>query len=503
MDLVGWSGTDPCEEVKNQENKIRLRFLNQFHIPFLFNRIYLTRAIYKILIQIWMLFYVLMFVIPKPRFILCQTPPAIPLLLIAKLVCILRGCKMVIDWHNYGYTWLVVNRPNSGFLVKIHQIYEQIFGRFGDFHLCVSKAMKKDLKDRWNIEAHVLYDAPQPFFKRAEVGSMNRLFQRHVQTWGGYGSSYSKINEEEEYQTPKDGERKKLGQKKKPLEENGKVETAFVSSEGVLKVDRPPLLVSSTSYTADEDFDMLLDGLSFCEALVFKEKKKKNLINSSSSSQNNKLQEILFPKKIRMVVTGIGDRLAQFQSEISKRQYQIFEIFTDFLSFRDYALLLGSADLGISLHFSSSKLDLPMKVIDMFGSSLPVLAYRYPCLQDELVKDGYNGYTFENSEQLGQIIFQTLQGFPWDTSKIDLLRSNLESFKKRNWRTEWQIAALPIFGTCQQPSTSTITTNEALKNSKEEMINHSKRSSLQKETKKEKKHRTLGSPSTKHGERNH
>jgi len=188
------------------------------------------------------------------------------------------------------------------------------------------------------------------------------------------------------------------------------------------KKTRPFLLVSSTSWTPDEDFSLLLHALILLDQQI--------TIEKTESAY-----------KIICIVTGKGPQKALYEEKIKQLKLDHIHIRTMWLEAEDYPVLLGCADLGVCLHTSSSGLDLPMKVADMFGSGLPVCAVKFNCI-GELIEENQNGKIFETPAQLCNNLYQLLEN-PVEIAK---LRENItKKSKEERWEKQWSAKIEPLF----------------------------------------------------------
>ena len=125
----------------------------------------------------------------------------------------------------------------------------------------------------------------------------------------------------------------------------------------------------------------------------------------------------------------------------------------------DYPKLMACADLGVSLHTSTSGMDLPIKILDYFGCEVPVCAYQFECLH-ELVQDNVNGRTFTTAPQLATILSELLSPLVSSDQNNkpvgnhdfgELKRYSLQIQGRALWSENWPKYAKPLLEQIVQP----------------------------------------------------
>ncbi|KAL2042343.1 hypothetical protein N7G274_004832 [Stereocaulon virgatum] len=396
VDLIGYLESDIHPDIlANPLIKVHALDPTREYLKTKDNRLFLLYGPLKVLFQIWSLWIALGYRTRPARWMLVQNPPSIPTLLVAHTVCFLRHTHLIIDWHNFGYSILALKLGKEHFLVQISKLYEWIFARSAYTHICVTNAMARVLEHDYSITAEIrpLHDRPASHFRVLDES------QRH-----GFLDRLPALLSLNDCQ--------KLG------------DYQALASE--IKKGRSKLLVSSTSWTPDEDFSILLEALIKYSDLAI--------------TTHPELPEIL------AVITGKGPQKADFLSRVAnfknEGKLEMVTIETAFLSTVDYALLLGSADLGVSLHTSSSGVDLPMKVVDMFGAGLPVVGWGDFEAWSELVHEGVNGKGFSDAASLHATLMQL---FGEEKALLGRLKEGAVKEGKKRWDDEWDKVAGTLF----------------------------------------------------------
>jgi beta-1,4-mannosyltransferase len=143
-------------------------------------------------------------------------------------------------------------------------------------------------------------------------------------------------------------------------------------------------------------------------------------------------------------VTGEGQRRTEFERRFAGLPARRVQLRTRWLEPEDYPRIVGSADLGLCLHRSSSGVDIPMKVVDLFGAGVPVFALDYGACLAERVRHGVNGRLFSNAGQLADLMFDTFETFPGESAELERLRKGARRSAHPTWEEAWSSEARPV-----------------------------------------------------------
>ena len=391
------------------------------------------KAILQLLILLWMVLFSLL--PPSPNVILLQLPPSIPSMIVSWLAAKRHGARLVYDWHNYAFTLMALQSSRQNVLVRIAEWHERRWATACDGALCVSKAMQQDLARNWGVQATVFYDRPPPFFKKATVKETHDLMIKLAPVFieSMHPNDFlAKLAKHDDVQN---------SSKKQGAAATATTTTICTTKEEnpsssdpkiKLRDGRPAIFVSSTSWTPDEDFRILLNAAVIYDTLVKTNNQRQQQQNAPPSLPN-----------LVILVTGKGPQKASYEHQMASTNLDHVAFRTLWLEPADYPILLGSADLGVSLHSSSSGVDLPMKVVDMLGCSLPVCALSYNCIS-ELVADGKNGLLFGGAEELATQWVELMRGggegggWPGSVPLLERLRKGAEVGGSVKWKESWE-----------------------------------------------------------------
>ena len=382
VDLVGLEGTPLPREITD-EPRITVHRLQR---PRLKIRGELTGSTYavaglfdalRISFRLWRILRTLR----RPDLVLVQNPPAFPTLAVSWFSLRRRGVRFVVDWHNLGYTLLQLRLGRWHPAVRLARWYERRDARRVDANLCVSRGLAAFLESRFGVkQAHVLYDRPASAFTLIDRGDRERFRQ------------------------------------------------ALFARLGI-RANTVGFIVCPTSWTEDEDFDVVIDAVMRLEERI-------RGWEAGNSARR-------FPELV-ILVTGDGARRAEFERRFAGLPARRIQLRARFLEPEDYPRVVGSADLGLCLHRSSSGLDIPMKIADLFGAGVPVCALDYGACLAERVRHGDNGLLFSNGRQLADILFDLFEAFPADQKALERLRTGARKLARPTWEEGWTREAKPV-----------------------------------------------------------
>uniref|UniRef100_A0A6V7QX93 Uncharacterized protein n=1 Tax=Ananas comosus var. bracteatus TaxID=296719 RepID=A0A6V7QX93_ANACO len=377
----------------------------------------LVKAIFQFFVLIWFIW----FKIQIPDVFIVQHPPSLPALLVIKLTSWFRLTSLIIDWHDYMHTPFGLSSNRFPTALRIYHWFERFLGRMADGALCVTQAIQHDLSQKYGIEAKAFYDQTYDSFQPATIKEKHEVSSSLFLVCCFRGAEISRLSS---------GTVRRITSAAENCKEHDATDTLLTAQidDGNQEKNISMLLEAATIY--DKHLDSTLNV----------ERAEQISLGADTSTD----KKHLYPKILFIIIAEEGEQ-QKYENIFGKSLLKHVTFFTLSLASVDYQILLGSADLGVCLNTSSSGLDLPFTVADMFGCGLPVCAASFPGYIEELIDDWRDGLVFSTSSDLANSFLTLFRGFPNNCNALKLMRMGaLAKASSVRWHAEWENQVKPF-----------------------------------------------------------
>jgi beta-1,4-mannosyltransferase len=324
--------------------------------------------------------------LPRPDVLLIEVPPARPALPIGLRLARMRRTRVVIDWRNLAHTELAVRVGDGHRSVARLRRAERRWARRADAHLAGSTAMAAWLEREYRVHAAVVHLRVPTAPPRADAAARHDARARLSGTLG-------------------------------------------------LDIRHTPLVIAPTSWSPDNDFDLLIEALERAERTL-----------SAAAAPSPASPPTAAPPALIVLLTGRGEGRADFEQRIARRRFDRIAVRTAWLDDEEYLSALSTADLGLCLRQSSSGLDLPTAVAEFRAASVPVAVFDYAPVLSEIVTTGQEGILIRDAGGLTSLLVATAHGD--DAGPVAASRRWLAAHPPEPWDQYWdRVARRTVVGT--------------------------------------------------------
>ena len=186
----------------------------------------------------------------------------------------------------------------------------------------------------------------------------------------------------------------------------------------------PLVVVAPMGWTRDDDLPLLAEAIRILSVRI----------DDGSGSR----------RALRLIVSGNGPVRDHWAPRLRAFGGGRVQIETPDVAADDYPMLLATAHLGLSVHRSSSGMDLPMKVVEFRGVGLPVLALEDGSPLEEIAPPGCGVLRYRSGEELAERLLTMFGEVDAETGLLARLTGEARSHPPASWETEWTRVMGPL-----------------------------------------------------------